>query len=79
MLGSDLKFLYICLALVDCEWGEWVPGGCSKSCEGGIRLSSREKTVPEQFGGICEGDPFVEEPCNQQMCPGIYQIFILFA
>ena len=55
---------------VDCEWGEWELGDCSKSCGGGIRLNYREKTVHEMFGGKCEGYPTFEEHCNPQNCPG---------
>ena len=63
--------LILLLFLVDCEWGEWELGDCSKSCGGGIRLNYREKTVHEMFGGKCEGYPTFEEHCNPQNCPGI--------
>ena len=59
---------------VDCEWGEWELGDCSKSCGGGIRLNYREKTVHEMFGGKCEGYPTFEEHCSPQNCPGITKL-----
>ena len=64
--------MIIYILSVDCEWGEWELGDCSKSCGGGVRLNYREKTVEEMFGGTCEGYPTFEEHCNPQNCPGIF-------
>ena len=55
--------------LVLCEWGEWEIGECSRSCGGGVKKLSRNKTVEELFT-ICEGNGSYEEDCNVQECPG---------
>jgi hypothetical protein len=59
-----LKYSY----LVDCEWNDWETGECSKTCGGGSRTNSRTKETEEAFGGVCEGDPSMEEECNVQAC-----------
>jgi len=54
---------------VDCQWGEWTIGECSKTCGGGRRLDTRVKIV-EQFGGHpCVGDDSIIEACNTDPCP----------
>ena len=64
------------MVLVNCKWDEWVYGDCSKSCGGGVRIKTRVKVAQEEYGGICEGEPSAKEPCNNQNCPGKYQIGI---
>ena len=56
--------------LVDCEWGEWQVGQCSKTCAGGRRKKMRVKKVEEAFGGTCNGQFEEFEDCNTQKCPG---------
>ena len=54
---------------VDCIWGDWKEGTCSKSCGGGTRTDERRKIRKEDFGGKCEGDPTKVESCNENKCP----------
>ena len=59
------------LVSVDCKWGEWEIGECSKDCGGGVRLNLRQKTQEDLFGGEpCEGVATAEEDCNTHNCPG---------
>ena len=55
--------------IVNCQWGSWETGTCSKTCGGGTRRKSRSKTVTEQHGGRCEGSSAMDENCNEQHCP----------
>ena len=59
----------ILLSIVNCQWGSWESGTCSKTCGGGTRRKSRSKTVTEQHGGRCEGSSTMDENCNEQHCP----------
>jgi len=56
---------------VDCkfsDWEEWP--ACSKTCGGGNRERSRNKTQESVFGGKpCEGSSKEEEKCNIMGCP----------
>ena len=54
--------------LVDCIWGEWKEGKCSKSCGGGSRTDERSKESPEKNGGTCEGESTRTVRCNEQNC-----------
>ena len=54
---------------MDCEWSAWQTGPCSVSCGGGTRTSNRSKTVEENYGGECIGQPIFQEVCNTQNCP----------
>ena len=56
--------------LVDCEWGEWQVGQCSKKCAGGTRKNMRVRKFEEANGGICNGQSEEMEDCNTQKCPG---------
>ena len=61
--------IYGCL--VDCEWGEWSIGECSKTCGTGMRENVREQKVIAEFGGKeCSGPESVTEACNVLECPG---------
>ena len=56
---------------VDCKWGDWSFGECSKSCGGGIRLDTREKVIKVLNGGKdCSGPSNITENCNIHDCPG---------
>ena len=56
--------------LVDCIWGEWVTGECSKTCGRGIRSDYREKLQIQLYGGIdCQGDGIRHEDCFIKECP----------
>lgn len=54
---------------VNCIWGDWVKGTCSKTCGGGHRTDERTITKPEENGGTCEGKPTRVVNCNEQKCP----------
>ena len=54
---------------VDCIWGDWKKGSCSKSCGGGTRTNERIKVVKEEHGGTCEGESTEVEDCNKDKCP----------
>ena len=57
--------------IVDCKWNDWIIGGCTKSCGGGIRTNTRTKNATSAHGGKeCDGVSFAEERCNEQNCPG---------
>ena len=58
---------------MDCEWGEWQLGECSKECGGGTRINTRSLKVIAAHGGVeCSGLSNVTEMCNTQECPGKY-------
>ena len=70
-IGSFKTNIIFDVKSVDCEWGSWMLGECSKSCGGGIRNRSRIKIMEDLFGGKpCVGEKNVEEDCNLQVCPG---------
>ena len=59
---------------MDCRWGEWTIGRCSKTCgEGGRRTIRRQVVVEAAFGGKeCRGPAILEESCNEwKKCPGM--------
>ena len=58
------------VAEIDCVWGEWQIGDCSKTCGVGIVTMTRIKIVEEAYGGKCEGGSTMQESCNKQDCPG---------
>jgi len=53
---------------VDCVWGEWKKGECSKSCGLGLRKDVRKKLVVEEHGGTCEGKSSREKNCQLKPC-----------
>ena len=58
---------------VNCVWSDWANSwsGCSKSCGGGIRTTSRKKLTEAYNGGEnCTGSEIKEEECNPNKCPG---------
>ena len=63
---------------MDCEWGEWIIGDCSQACGVGSRNNTRDKTVVEIIGGICNGSSSATEECNPQDCPGNFKIIVRF-
>lgn len=66
---NDFKFIHD--YIVDCEWGKWNIGECSKTCGAGIRENIREEKVFAEFGGKeCSGPESVTQTCNIQECPG---------
>ena len=57
------------LYIVDCQWGNWIHGECSKTCGGGVQTNHREKITEELFGGDpCQGEETEEMECNVQEC-----------
>ena len=56
---------------VDCEWGDWSNGTCSKTCGSGEMTKTRNKTIVEDHGGSCSGQSTSTETCNTINCPGI--------
>ena len=60
------------MCTVDCVWGEWREGDCSKECGGGIQINTREKIPEHLFGGKeCEGTDQLVEACDMEPCQGI--------
>lgn len=55
----------------DCQWGEWSDwGSCPATCDGGIRMKSRQKKQDELHGGRpCEGNATEHERCGWTPCP----------
>ena len=69
-LANDWVNLFI---LVNCEWGEWILGGCSKECGGGVRINKRNHKIEASYGGDeCSGGSNSTQPCNTQECPGMF-------
>ena len=63
--------------LVNCEWGEWKVGGCTKTCGGGTQKKTRVKTFPEKNGGTCTGQSTETQSCNTQRCPGSIYDYVI--
>jgi len=57
---------------VNCTWNEWVIGECSKTCDHGVQIDTRDKFVEEQFGGTCEGNATRESDCFIKDCPIVF-------
>ena len=56
---------------MDCEWGAWVTGKCSKECGGGSLTNTRTRKVDAGRGGKeCSGSPSMVQSCNNQKCSG---------
>ena len=67
-----LPLIFYIFCIVDCIWGDWVIGQCSKTCGGGIQIDSREKLQEDLFGGEpCDGDSTRQTECNTEECPGM--------
>ena len=54
----------------DCEWSNWVDGKCTKECANATKTSTREKTITEVTGGVCNGTSTKILPCMDRQCPG---------
>jgi len=67
---------------VNCEWGPWTEGECSKTCGGGKRTDTRVKTRQEttkivgnywrraRDAGNCPGESsLANQECNDEDCP----------
>ena len=54
----------ISILIVNCEWGDWSFGECSRTCGGGMRTKIRK------YIDGCPGDHKVNEECNIKHCPG---------
>ena len=50
--------------VVNCQWGAWSSGSCTKTCGTGELNKTRSKTIAEAHGGICSGQPILTETCN---------------
>ena len=58
---------------VDCVWGNWQNGTCSKTCGDGEVTRTRSKKVEAANGGKdCDGESVVLENCTSQPCPRKY-------
>ena len=69
---SGILIFFEFIQAIHCEWDEWVNGDCSKTCGTGTRTNTRNKSVVEEHGGTCSGEPIEFEECNTQECPGIF-------
>lgn len=54
---------------VNCVWGKWKKGTCSKTCGDVERTDTRTKEVTEAHGGICTGESSRKVDCNLKECP----------
>ena len=67
----------IVFKLVDCIWDDWKIGECSRDCGGGTRTNQRlPKVLADHGGKDCVGVSNITEVCNNQACPGIYQVHV---
>ena len=57
--------------VVNCQWGDWNSGDCSKSCGLGQMTKTRVKALVEAHGGACSGDTTSTEACNTNPCAGM--------
>ena len=53
---------------MDCEWGDWEIGPCSKTSGVCARTKTRTKKLEESNGGKCEGAITEQEDCNTDDC-----------
>ena len=54
---------------MDCVWGIWKYGECTKECGVGTRKITRNVLVKDTQGGKqCSGPSTVTESCNLQKC-----------
>ena len=73
MIDFYKTYEYHSWIIVDCVWGSWDIGECSKSCGGGTQTNIRKPNVTAAHGGEeCYGSASVTESCNTQECPGKY-------
>ena len=71
--NSNYYSSFFSLSLVDCIWGAWVPGTCSKTCGNGILIDTRQKLQEQNFGGApCKGEPTRQTDCLIEDCPSKY-------
>ncbi len=57
---------------VDGGWAAWQPyGTCSRTCGGGVRISTRDciNPAPANGGRFCIGDRTRAQSCGTQRCP----------
>jgi hemicentin len=55
---------------VDCSFGSWsLWGGCSQTCGAGLKRRTRDTTPMAHGGRPCIGALFVDEKCNNFVCP----------
>ena len=61
-----------CKQKLDCQWGEWSSySDCSVTCGTGNQIRTREKTVEEQYGGLCQDSAHDSKICTlDPCCPG---------
>eukprot|EP00930_Biecheleria_cincta_P054939 TRINITY_DN41312_c0_g1_i1.p1 TRINITY_DN41312_c0_g1~~TRINITY_DN41312_c0_g1_i1.p1 ORF type:complete len:1369 (-),score=168.96 TRINITY_DN41312_c0_g1_i1:58-3600(-) len=53
---------------IDCQWGDWADwGGCSSSCESGLRVRLRNVSVPAEYRGF----PCVGNATQISACPDL--------
>jgi len=53
----------------DCEVGEWVSGGCSRSCGGGVEKLTREVVLPSTGSGVACPALLWKRSCSPKPCP----------
>ena len=66
-----------CKKKLDCQWSEWTSySNCSVPCGTGKQTRSREKTVEEQYGGLCSGSEEDTIICTLNPCPSKIPIYV---
>ena len=70
--------IFIIAAPIDCQWGNWEIGTCSKSNGGCTRTKSRTMSSKDANGGQCDGQQTAQEDCNANDCIGNLKIIQLF-
>ena len=65
------KISFIFELAIHCAWGPWKEGQCSVTCGAGIKVDTREKTIVEKYGGVCDGCEVEVTDCTvDTACPG---------
>ena len=66
-----------CKKKLDCQWSEWTSySNCSVECGTGTQTRTREKTVEEQYGGLCSGSAEDTIICTLNPCPSKIPIYV---
>ena len=64
--------IYYMISVVDCKWGDWEVGKCSRECGIGTLTKLRSPETFAAYGGSeCSGLSNSTEICNAHGCPGL--------
>lgn len=57
------------------DWNEWQQ--CNVTCAGGLQLRTRDCVEPLYGGADCTGDDSEYQECNENPCPGMYDVVLM--